>query len=286
MKSRLFLIAGLILCLLLGFVIGRLWPSPTPEIERSGLNVRVMTGFNEDGRSFELSEKAIVTAEHILWYDWKSNIFALDMVLLGEDALSEALWWDEGYRLVVTVDDVTVHGIRYAALAYVQADVPFGQELTIFPSRTLFLCDANRLGGYDGSVARVYSIEGLGFRGALNTRIYYELARKGRLLEQSNSRYVLTEFYVEVDEVAESRFSLNSMSIVTFTPIAARIYNHAPKYVEIVDAATGEQIVEFTHFFTMPISFVMDVGEYEIRVNGGELVRYTYSVSGIAIPEL
>jgi len=284
MKSKLILIAGLVSCLVLGFIIGRLWPTPAPEVERSGLSVRAMIGFNEDGRSLELSEESVVRTEHILWYDWKSNIFALDMELLGENALEEALWWDGGYRLIVTVDDVIVHGIRYADEGYIPMEA-FGQELTIFPDRKIFYGDVRSLGGYDGSLARIYSIDGLGRR-TLNTRVYYELARAGRLLEQVSSRYVLVEFDNVVGQSARSDFSVNNVSIVTFEPTRMRANNHDPIIVEVTNLRTGETVFEFTHFFSASVSFVMDVGEYGIYVSGGGFVSDIYVVSGIAIPEL
>ena len=284
MKGKLFLIAGLILCLALGFVIGRLWSSPIPEIERSGINVRAMTGFNEGGRSLELSEAPIVTVEHILWYDWKSNIFALDAAMLGDGVFENALWWDGGYRLVVTVDDVIVHGIRYAD-AGMMMDAEFGQELTIFSDRVLFYGDAKNLGGYDGSLARLYSVDGLG-RGRLNTRIYYELAKAGRLLEQINSRYVIAEFDNATGQDVQSQFSIEDISIVTFEPTSRRVYNHDPIIVEVTDLRTGETVLEFTHLFLMAVSVVMAAGEYGIHVSGGGFVSETYVVSGIAIPEL
>lgn len=283
-KKILFLMAGLVL----GFAIGRLLPfnSGTLTDTRSGLNVHTLTGFNADGRSLELSEYSIITIDHILWYDWKSNIFALDAELFGTYILEDAIWWDQGYRFVVTVDGVIAHVIRYADPGTMPMYATFALEPTIFPDRVLFHGDAGSLDGYDGSLARIYSIDLLGFRGRLNTRIYYELAREGRLLEQVSRRYILAELDNVVGQSAEGQFAIDSLSIVTFEPAVRRAYTHDPIIVTVTDISTGEIVFEFTHLFSMPVSFVMEAGEYGINVSGGGFVRDSYSVSGIVIPEL
>jgi len=285
MKNKIILIVGLISCLVLGFVIGRLWPRPVPEVDRGGLMVHALVESDEDSRGFKLSSTPIVTAEHILWYDWKSNIFALDVEMLDVDVFADALSWDGYRRLAVTVDGVVVHGIRYADIGMSAELIPEG-ELTIYPDKVLFYGDVRNLGGHDGSVARIYSIDRARRIGTLNTRIYYELLRAGRLLEQINNRYILTEIDHIVGQSVQSRFFVESVSVVTFEPTRMRAYHHDPLVVEVTNLRTRETVFEFTHFFSTPVSFIMDAGEYGIYVSGGGFVNDTYIVSGIAIPEL
>ena len=276
--------------MLVGFGISAIMQalrSPQTENLSSGLNVHAITGLSEDRRGFERDDRPLVTAEHILWYDWKSNIFALDAAMLDADIFEDALRWDDDYRrLVVSVDDVVVLGILYAEPGMHIDERGTGIEVRILPDMTFFYGDTISLGGYDGSVARLYSIEEGRLRGTLNTRIYYELARNNRLLEQKNSRYVLTEFSNVVGQTVHGEFSLNYLSIVTFEPTGHRNTMSDPVVAKIINMATGEIAMEFTHFVSMPISLVMDAGRFEIYVSGGGFVSDDYRVSAIAIPSL
>ena len=283
MKKILILIAGL----LLGFFIGLLWPFYSQDAVGigSGLGVYTIININPETRNIEFGDDAVITIDQILWYDWNSNIFALNSNVLGPDIL-DATYWDLGYRFAIKVDGIIAHGLMYTDSRVMPIYTGFVPEPTIFYDKVLFHGNPENLGGYDGSVARIFMIElpGLGTR--LNTRIYAELERDGRLLEQISNKRILTEFDNIVGQSSYSSFSVGYLSIVTFRPTGTRFSNIDPIVVQVTDKSAGNIITEFTHLFSSPVSFVMDAGEYEIYVSGGGFVTDSYIVTGIGIPSL
>ena len=283
MKKLLILIAGL----LLGFFIGRLWPfySQSVAVIESGLGVHAIIYIDPVSRSVEIGDDAVITTEHILWYDWKSNVFALDSNILEANIL-DAGYWDQGYRFAIKIDGIVTHGLLYADSQFLPGAAGFVYEPTIFGDKVLFYGNLENLGGYDGSAARIYSIELPGLGTTLNTRIHTELEKEGLLLEQIRNRYILTEFDNIVGQSVESSFTVDYLSIITFTPTKTRFTNTDPIIARITDKNTGEIVTEFAHFASRPVSFIMDAGEYEIYVSGGGFVADSYIVSGIGIPLL
>lgn len=278
-----------IIGLLLGFFIRHLLPFSPEDIEviGSGLNVHTVIGTVEDRRGFELSENPIAITEYILWYDWQSNIFALDSKIFESDFLADNLW-NQGGMFVIKVDGIIAHGLAYRYYGAMPRDGAFipVHNPTIFRDRVFFYGDKENLGGYDGSAARLYSIELPGFGGTLNSKIYTELYNDGRLLEQISNRYILTEFDNIVGQSAESWFTVEHLSIITFKPSVMRATATDPIVVQITEKNTGEVLSEFTHLFSRSVSFVMDAGKYGIYVSGGGFVADSYIVSGIELPQL
>ena len=286
MKKILFLFAGLIF----GFAIGRLssfYPERASDV-RSGLNIHSVTGFIESTRSFELSERPVLTIEHILWYDRHSRIFAIDKGVLDADILEGTVRWEYGYMLAVTVNSEVIFGVMYTDKGITPSDMRSITGPTVSADGAAFYGDKENLGGYDGSIAGVFSIywPGLHWGGPLDERIYAELEREERLLEQISDRQVLAELENAVGQTIHSQFTVEELSIVTFEPTVERTASHDPIIVYIGDKNTGKFITRFTHSFSVPVSFIMDAGEYSLFVSGGGFVRDYYIVSVIAIPML
>ncbi|MCL2564489.1 MAG: hypothetical protein FWE24_01605 [Defluviitaleaceae bacterium] len=241
-----------------GFTLRHFLPfyHETPPYVRSGLKVHTVIGIVEQTRNLELSEEPVITTEHILWYDRQSSIFAIDVEALEEDIL-------EGDILAITINGEIASVVVYNGL---RDDITMP---AVFPT----------------DLAGIYAIHWVSplWGSTFNERIYAELEREGKLLEQISQRQVLLKFENLVGQSYEGRFKIDSLSIVTFEPTERRTTSADPIIVTITSKNTGVLITEFEHFFGSPKSLILDAGEYGIYVRGGGFVRDYYIISGICI---